>query len=48
MNKSLDPRIETWFPKSIYLIDGVCIESLSKYKIEIKKKIKYKQKELKF
>lgn len=37
MNNSIDPRIETWFPKLIYLIDDVCTDSLSKYKTEIKK-----------
>lgn len=44
MNKSLDPRIETWFPKLIYLIDDICANELNLYEDHIKKnKIKTKR-----
>lgn len=44
MNKSLEPRIETWFPKLIYLVDDICINELGIYTKEIKKnKIKTKR-----
>lgn len=36
MNLSLEPRIETWFPKSIYIIDQVCINEIGDYENEIK------------
>lgn len=31
------PRIETWFPKLIYLVDGVCLNVLSSIEANIKK-----------
>jgi uncharacterized protein (TIGR02466 family) len=31
------PRIETWFPKLIYLVDGICLNLLSKFENNIKK-----------
>jgi uncharacterized protein (TIGR02466 family) len=30
------PVIETWFPKSIYIIDNVCMDQLNKFESEIK------------
>jgi uncharacterized protein (TIGR02466 family) len=37
MYLSLEPRIETWFPKLIYLVDGICTDEIPAYEKEIKK-----------
>ena len=29
------PRIETWFPKSIYIVDNVCVNLLGDLKAQI-------------
>jgi hypothetical protein len=36
----MQPRIDTWFPKSIYILDDVCKNSLGKLEIAVKDIIK--------
>ncbi len=36
-NKIVSPRIETWFPKLIYVVDDICKNNLKSYEKEIKK-----------